>query len=171
MADPHRARSRTRQRLVWLIAALGAALSLVLWRLLPRGQQVTMAAEPAATGTTDRQQDDTRPAFEPTDWVLWPVAAVYVGVVVLLVVSCFVLIAAYRSALPDVSRALHIAPPGPQLQTGAQADLSEFRAQEEKRLNTYYWIDRRNGIVHIPIAQAIKKLAATGVPGFPKASP
>jgi hypothetical protein len=79
-----------------------------------------------------------------------------------------VLIAAYPTSLPDVDRNLSIAPPGPRLETDAQAQLQRFRAEEEKRLNGYYWVDKQKGIVHIPIEQAMKKLAATGVPGFPK---
>src|SRR5262249_54958007 len=102
-----------------------------------------------------------------SDWSLAPVALIYVAILVLLVTSCFVLIAAFPNALPDVDRTLGIAPPGPRLQTNPQAELQRFRAEEEKWLNTYRWIDKQNGIVHIPIDQAMKKLARTGVPGFP----
>jgi hypothetical protein len=99
------------------------------------------------------------------------VALLYVAIPVLLAISSFVLIWAYPNALPDVDRALHIAPPGPRLQTDAQGDLQRFRADEERRLDSYYWIDREKGTVHIPIEQAMKKLVATGAPGFPKAQP
>jgi hypothetical protein len=108
-------------------------------------------------------------AYEPSDWSIGPVALVYAGLIVLLVISCTVLIAAYPRALPDVSRDLRTAPPGPRLQTNPGADLQRFRAEEQKRLDTYYWVDRQKGIVHIPIEQAMKKLAETGIPGFPQA--
>ncbi len=167
MADPHRSKNQTYRRLACLFTVLAGVLSLIIWRvILPRSRQP--ATEPAAAVAAGHQQEEARPAFEPTDWALWPVAAVFVGVVALLVISCFVLIVAYPTALPDVPRTLRIAPPGPHLQTDAQKDLRRFRAEEEKRLNTYYWIDKQRGVVHIPIGQAIKKLAATGVPGFPK---
>jgi hypothetical protein len=107
-------------------------------------------------------------AYEPTDWNLGPVALVYAGVLALLVVSCGVLIAAYPRSFPDANRDLHIAPFGPRLQTNPPADLQVLRNDETKRLNTYYWIDRQKGVVHIPIEQAMKKLADTGIPGFPK---
>jgi hypothetical protein len=108
-------------------------------------------------------------AFEPTDWSIAPVAWVYIGAVILLVVSSLVLIAAYPHALPDVGRTLRIAPPGPRLQTDAEADLQRFRAEEDKRVNSYYWIDKEKGSVHIPIDEAMKKLVNTGIPDFPKA--
>lgn len=167
MADPLRSKARTFQRVALSFAAFGAVLSLVGWKLLaPRGRQP--ATEPVAAGATEDHSEEPRPAFEPTDWALWPIAAIYLGVVALLVISCVVLMAAYPNALPDARRALSIAPPGPRLQTDTSADLRRFRAQEEKRLNSYYWIDKQKGVVHIPIEQAIKKLAATGAPGFPK---
>ncbi len=110
-----------------------------------------------------------RTAFEPTDWDVAPVAAIYLGILVLLVVSCFAVVIAYPNSLPDVSRALRINPPGPRLQTSTYADLRRFRAEEDKRLNGYSWIDKQKGIVHIPIDQAMQKLAQRGIDGFPKA--
>ncbi|MBV9071949.1 MAG: hypothetical protein JO231_24785 [Acidobacteria bacterium] len=55
---------------------------------------------------------------------------------------------------------MRIAPPGPRLQTNPEADLRRLRAEEDKWLNTYHWIDKQTGIVHIPIVEAMKKLAA-----------
>jgi hypothetical protein len=114
------------------------------------------------------QQENPTTAFEPSDWPLRPVALIYLAIPALLVISCFVLIAAYPNALPDVDRTIRIMPPGPRLQTDAEDDLQKFRANEERRLDTYYWIDKQNGIVHIPIEKAMKKLATTGASGFPK---
>jgi hypothetical protein len=108
-------------------------------------------------------------AFEPTDWPLKPVAVIYVGILVLIVISAFVLIAAYPTSLPDVNRKLSIAPPGPRLQTDAEGNLRRFRAEEEKLLNTYSWVDKSKGVVRIPIEQAMKQLATSGIPDFPKA--
>jgi hypothetical protein len=125
----------------------------------------------AAALATSPGAEQTNPgiAFEPGDWPLKPVAAIYVGLLVLIVISAFVLIAAYPTSLPDVNRKLTIAPPGPRLQTDAEGNLRRFRAEEEKRLNGYSWIDKSKGVVRIPIEQAMKKLATTGIPDFPKA--
>lgn len=57
---------------------------------------------------------------------------VYVGVVILLVVSSFAMVIAYPSSLRDVSRVLHINPPGPRLQIDEAADLRRFRGQEDR---------------------------------------
>jgi hypothetical protein len=46
--------------------------------------------------------------------------------------------------------------------------MKRLRAEEEKWLNSYHWVDRQKGIVGIPIEEAMKKLARTGAPGFPE---
>ena len=154
----------------WLIAAGG--LALLIGRKFFAVHTNTAAGQPVLP-SVNPAHNEQRPktAFEPTDWSLGPVALVYVGALVLLAVSCFVLIAAYPGSLPDVARTLRIKPPGPRLQTDPARDLQKFRAKEEERLNSYYWIDKEKGVVHIPIDQAMKKLATTGVAGFAKEQP
>jgi hypothetical protein len=98
---------------------------------------------------------------------MWAVGASLLGTFVFLVIAPFVLMWVYSSSVSDVSRKLTIAPPGPRLQVDPEADLKAFRAKEERRLDTYYWVDKQNGIVHIPIDEAMKKLAAKGIDGFP----
>ncbi len=90
---------------------------------------------------------------------------------IFLVAAPLLLIAAFPGAVSDVGRKLSIEPPAPRLQIDPAADLARFRAAEDKKLNTYYWIDKQKGIVHIPIARAMKELAAKGIAGFPKAAP
>lgn len=116
-----------------------------------------------------QRNPDTR--FEKTDWPLRAVGVVAIVTLLLLATTPFVLMVAFPKALPDVSRKLWITPPEPRLQTDPEADLVRFRAKEEKELNSYYWIDRRKGIVHVPIDVEMKALARSGIPGFPKAAP
>ncbi|HZR60724.1 MAG TPA: hypothetical protein VFA80_07230 [Xanthobacteraceae bacterium] len=173
MAETAQRKNRIAGR-AWLgLAALGGLAAAFVYgvvkpRRLPPAHE-PHSSEVAPPKKAERENPTTD--FEPTDWSLRPVALLYAAIPVLLVVSSFVLIWAYPNALPDVDRTLHMAPPGPRLQTDAAGDLQRFRADQERRLNTYYWIDKDKGIVHIPIEQAMKKLAATGVPGFPKAQP
>lgn len=173
MAETAQGKNRTAAR-VWLsLAALGGIAVAFVWTVL-KPRRPPHAPEPhssEAAPAKNVQLENPTTDFESTDWSLRPVALIYIAIPVLLVISSFVLIAAYPNALPDVDRSLRIAPPGPRLQTDAAGDLQRFRADEERRLNTYYWIDKQKGIVHIPIEQAMKKLAATGASGFPKGQP
>jgi hypothetical protein len=134
--------------------------------VMPQSSEDTTSS--AVAGAASHRSENPSVAFEPSDWALGPIALIYVGMLVLLVVSAFALIAAYPNSLADVARTVRIAPPGPRLETDPQGDLRHFRAEEDKRLNTYYWINKSQGIVHIPIGQAMRKLATTGIPGFPK---
>jgi hypothetical protein len=57
--------------------------------------------------------------------------------------------------------------PQPRLQPNPREDFATFRAREMQRLNGTGWVDRAHGIVHIPIADAMRKVAQEGVPGWP----
>lgn len=116
-------------------------------------------------------RDNPKTAYEPSDWPIVPVAWIYVGILALLVISPLVMMWACPQTLSDVSRKLTIEPPAPRLQVDPAKELAAFRAHEAKALDTYYWIDKQKGIVHIPIAQAMRKLAKQGIPGFPESKP
>lgn len=54
--------------------------------------------------------------------------------------------------------------PGPHLLVRPGEDLKRLRAAEDALLNSYGWIDRDKGLVHIPIGRAIDILAQKGLP-------
>ena len=45
--------------------------------------------------------------------------------------------------------------------------MARFYAEEMQRLNGTGWIDKAKGTVHIPIADAMRKVAEEGIPGWP----
>jgi hypothetical protein len=151
------------------LGAMVALATLMAWRVL-RGERIFMLPrrEPAHAGPRHELAHPLT-EYERSDWSIGPVAMVYAGILALLVICAFVLIAAYPTSLPDVDRSLRIEPPGPRLQTNPAADLERFRADEQRKLDTYTWVDREKGTVRIPIREAMKKLVGTGIPGFPKA--
>ncbi len=55
-------------------------------------------------------------------------------------------------------------PPEPRLQVNPSVDLKAMRAAEDAALNTYGWVDRKAGIVRIPIERAMELLAERGLP-------
>lgn len=55
-------------------------------------------------------------------------------------------------------------PPGPRLQSTPLQDLEQVRAEQEKELTSYGWVDAKAGIARVPIDEAIKILAARGLP-------
>jgi hypothetical protein len=54
--------------------------------------------------------------------------------------------------------------PKPQLEVKSGADLATLRAAEEADLNSYGWLDRNSGTVHIPIDRAMQLLSERGLP-------
>ena len=119
----------------------------------------------------ERVEDNPKIAFEKSDWPLGTVALVLLGTLIFLVIASIVLMDAFPRAVSDVSRALTVEPPQPRLQTDPPEDLAKFLAEADEPLNTYYWIDKKKGIVHIPIQQAMQELADKGIDGFPRGKP
>ncbi len=121
--------------------------------------------------TVRYRQRNPDTAFETSDWHLGVVGWTFLGCVVFLMAASVILIWAYPAALPDASRRLTLEPPAPRLQVAPTNELDKLRAEEDRKLNTYYWVDRAKGIVHIPIRDAMPRLARDGIAGFPKAQP
>lgn len=60
-------------------------------------------------------------------------------------------------------------PPEPRLQVFPRRDLADQRVYETSVLNKYWWVDRDNGVVGLPIERAMRILADRGIP--PQAAP
>ena len=101
---------------------------------------------------------------EMTDAEPRPILAFTAGVVAALVLSLIVtwwlfrVMASATAPAGGVPAAL-VVPPEPRLQVMPSQDLVGVRAAETDRLSSYGWVDRRAGIVHIPIDRAIELIA------------
>jgi hypothetical protein len=52
--------------------------------------------------------------------------------------------------------------PAPRLQTDQERDLAGLRERDAKLLDSYAWVDRKDGIVRIPIERALQLLSDPG---------
>src|SRR3954451_16062378 len=123
----------------------------------------------AEPGIELRENENT--AYEKSDWPIGKIGLVFLGTFVMLVIAPFVLMWAFPDSLPDQRRTLTIDPPPPRQQVAPSLDRMQYVADQKLKLDTYYWIDRDRGIVHIPIEEAMKRVAEHGIPGYPKAGP
>jgi hypothetical protein len=57
--------------------------------------------------------------------------------------------------------------PAPRLQSDPPADMRAFHAQQLRQLDSTGWVDEAHGVVHIPIADAMRIVAHEGIPGWP----
>ena len=60
-------------------------------------------------------------------------------------------------------------PPLPRLQVRGVRHWKDFQTAERERLDSYGWMDRSTGAVHIPIDRAIDLIAERGVGPLPQA--
>jgi hypothetical protein len=73
--------------------------------------------------------------------------------------------------LPLAAGQEHRVPPEPRLQSHPREDMLKLRAEEERTLDSYGWVDREAGIVRIPIDEAMKLAVERGLPArAPEAS-
>ena len=75
---------------------------------------------------------------------------------------------AFPDALDDklFSRAMPSFPQ-PALQPSPRDDMTRFRTEQLQALNSAGWINREQGIAHIPIDAAMRLVARDGIPGWP----
>ncbi|MGH6834832.1 MAG: hypothetical protein ACREC9_04610 [Methylocella sp.] len=105
---------------------------------------------------------------EPTDvggrfiWI--GAAAVPASAVILALIALWL----YPGATTD--RTLHLPLPqypNPQLLPDPRADMARFYREEMQRLNSTGWVDKADGIAHIPITEAMRIIAHEKIPGWP----
>lgn len=65
-------------------------------------------------------------------------------------------------ALPEAR--LEHRPPAPNLQVDPRQQLLDLRADEERILTTYGWVDEGRGLTRVPIERAIDMLVEEGLP-------
>jgi len=113
-----------------------------------------------------------RQDHERSDWslsyVFWSVSLLVISLAVIFAGVWWVFREFQSSAAGrQIGTAREQAPPpaNPKLQVSPSADWDRMFATEQAFLNSYGWIDRSRGIVHIPIQRAMELLAERGIPG------
>ncbi|MBV9876178.1 MAG: hypothetical protein JO025_15735 [Verrucomicrobia bacterium] len=120
--------------------------------------------------------DSIEKGYETSDIPFWPWVWFTIGFVVSLVVIFLGVLVFSRSLVGhgiSIGRTEHAREatldrfPHPQLQTNPPNDLNDYLKAKNQELTTYGWIDRKNGIVHIPIQQAMDRFLSRGAPVRP----
>jgi hypothetical protein len=119
----------------------------------------------------ERIETNPDTAYETADWPVGMIGLVLAAVLLVLVIAVLAVSFGFSDAISDARRSLATPMPEPRLQTDPPDDLAKLRDREQKELDTYYWIDRDKGIVHIPIDEAMKQVLARGIDGFPQGEP
>ncbi|MGI8811910.1 MAG: hypothetical protein ACR2IH_05205 [Pyrinomonadaceae bacterium] len=112
--------------------------------------------------------------YEPTDANAETLGFIGAGILITAIVLPFLLwglygfleqTAAKGSPIPEaVSKQSFETQKSLPLEPNPVANYEKFRQSENEKLNGYGWVDKQNGVVHIPIEQAMQKLARQGLP-------
>lgn len=129
---------------------------------------------------------DPLPDPEPPDVRIGPILATGAGLLMVMVVGIFISLEMIRrwgtervagEPAPRPQGIFREAnPPAPLLQVGGRQAMTEMRAREAELLGSYGWVDRGQGVVHIPIEQAIdqylsKQVVKSPAPAATPAAP
>ena len=126
--------------------------------------------------------DETRHTHDPglghetTDVNVWAVGKFGIALVVVCLMSIALLwgLLKYFQSEQATSMATSVEPtklfPQPRLQRTPILDLRAMRAEEDQLLNSYAWVDKKQGVVRIPVSLAIDVLAKRGLPAVAPAS-
>ena len=148
--------------MVSLAAGLGAAMAagLLSVGVLVRPRQSASAIDEAERRLPPARHEEQDVGFRPL---------VLGGLVVLLLVAGAAGLAAWLYPGTDKTTLLPLPQfPAPQLQTAPPADMATLHAEQLRQLTGAYWIDRERDVVHLPIEDAMRAVAATGVADWPR---
>jgi hypothetical protein len=109
---------------------------------------------------------------EPSDigeGFIWGAVAVCLGTLIFCGALVFAL---YPKSLTEITLRMPLPKyPAPRLQASPPDDMRAFYAEEMRRLNASGWVDRAHGVAHIPIDEAMRKVAQEGIAGWPGGAP
>ncbi|HUA00574.1 MAG TPA: hypothetical protein VMB02_09605 [Candidatus Aquilonibacter sp.] len=71
------------------------------------------------------------------------------------------------TASPMVGENEEALPPRPRLQVQPHLELEDFCAAQQQAVDSYSWIDRQSGVVHIPVDRAMDLILQRGLPTRP----
>ncbi len=108
--------------------------------------------------------DYERSDIENTD-VAWLAAGLALFVIATPLLMPFVFSQSMRHRTPTAPPALSA--DAPRLEIAPREDLRSLDRSETEFVNSYGWTDRSQGIVRIPVKQAMKLLVQKGLPGWP----
>lgn len=120
-------------------------------------------SESANKGEANYETDDA-PASLPVLAIAATVAVVAIGALVVSLLLATVWQAAPAPQEPFRGPPAAADAKAPAFQANPSADLARRNRAKKQQLTSLGWVDREAGIVHIPIEQAMARLAKRGLP-------
>ena len=130
--------------------------------------------ENSATETASREAGhETSDANVKIVWYAGLGLVVTTVVLMLIVIGMFHRFQVEHDAADQVDASQHVIPtiatslpafPGPRLQVAPEDDLAKLRAEDQRQLTQYGWIDKKAGVIRLPMDRAIDLIVQRGLP-------
>ena len=109
---------------------------------------------------------------ETTDADVRPIVLTAIGLAIVAAIVLGISIGLFRffverpaPTLPNpMASANEALPPAPHIEEHPATELQQLRQQEDRTLTTYGWVDKKSGVVRIPIERAIDLQLQRGFP-------
>lgn len=92
--------------------------------------------------------------------------AIMIAIVMVAMDRTYWFLAKIESLGPPASpfQNVRVLPPQPRLQVQPGFELKSYCEMEQQQLSTYGWVDHHNGVVRIPVEQAMEMVLQKGLP-------
>ncbi len=158
-------------QIVLFVATLASAIASIVLLILFRRKPTKRPTSPREVQPEAVSNIEQKPSVEDDDPRIFNLHTFGYFAVFLVGLIGFVLVAGALlagSLSPGksivITPAPTLLPPAPRLETYPGENFPALHATQEAELNSYGWVDRQKGVVHIPIEQAMKLIAQSNLP-------
>ncbi len=153
------------------IATLAGTIASVILLILFRRKLTKNPSKPTDVERDQQSNIEEKPSVEDDDPRIFNLHTFGYFAIFLVGLIGFVLVAGALLSgfyLPGnsivITPAPTLLPPAPRLETYPGENFPVLHATQEAELNSYGWVDRQKGIVHIPIERAMESIAKSNLP-------
>ena len=105
-------------------------------------------------------------AFPPPGPPARPIVLIAAGTLIFLAASFGILIGFFRWQVPERNFTAPRVFPAPRVFSDESDELKLLRAEQERRIQSYRWVNRNKGVIGIPIDRAMQIVAGRGDKGY-----
>ena len=113
---------------------------------------------------SDHEHGDVRTSLVMRSAIGFVAVCIAIAVVVWLVYGYLRSQDEVRDARRSLIPAAPVVPPEPRLQVNPPNELQQYKQEQNQILNSYGWVSRDDGRVHIPIERAMDLIVERGFP-------
>ena len=157
--------------IVWIVVTLAGTVASIVLLILFRRNGIKRPFAPRESNGESEPCAQSQPTVADDDPQIFNLRTFgYFGVFLVGLIAFVLAAGALLSGFFLPGRSVIITPvptllpPGPRLESYPGEEFPALHATQEAGLNSYGWVDRKKGIVHIPIEKAMEVIAKSNLP-------